>query len=58
MAPICPRAWTIVTHLPQITEALMRKGYSDEDLRKILGGNLLRVMEQNEAVSREMRAAQ
>jgi microsomal dipeptidase-like Zn-dependent dipeptidase len=36
----------------------MRKGYSDDDLRKILGGNLLRVMEQNEVVSRELRAAQ
>lgn len=53
-----PEGMDDVTHLPQITEALMRKGYSDEDLRKILGGNLLRVMEQNEAVSREMRAAQ
>jgi membrane dipeptidase len=45
------------THLPQITEALMRKGYSDEDIRKILGGNILRVMEQVERVSREMQAA-
>src|SRR6266705_2465094 len=42
--------------LPKITEALMRKGYSDGDIRKILGGNLLRVMEQNEKVSREMQA--
>jgi membrane dipeptidase len=44
--------------LPKITEALMRKGYSDNDIRKILGGNLLRVMEANERVSREMQAAQ
>jgi microsomal dipeptidase-like Zn-dependent dipeptidase len=29
----------------------MRKGYSDDDIRKILGGNLLRVMEANERVS-------
>ena len=40
--------------LPKITEALMRKGYKDEDIRKILGGNLLRVMEQTEKVSREL----
>src|SRR5271155_964813 len=53
-----PEGMDDVTHLPQITEALMRKGYKDDDLRKILGGNLLRVMEQNEVVSREMRAAQ
>jgi membrane dipeptidase len=45
------------SHLPKITEALMRKGYSDDDIRKILGLNLLRVMEQNERVSREMQAA-
>jgi membrane dipeptidase len=31
--------------LPKITEALLRKGYSDQDVEKILGGNLLRVME-------------
>src|SRR5260221_12803354 len=42
--------------LPTITEALMRKGYSDDDIRKILGGNLLRVMEQNEKVARELQA--
>lgn len=42
--------------LPKITEALMRKGYKDEDIRKILGGNLLRVMEQAEKVSRELQA--
>ena len=42
--------------LPKITEALMRKGYRDDDIRKILGGNLLRVMEQTEKVSRELQA--
>jgi len=42
------------SRLPKITEALMRKGYKDEDIRKILGGNLLRVMEQTEKVSREL----
>jgi membrane dipeptidase len=44
------------SHLPEITEALMRKGYSDENIRKILGGNLLRVMEASERVSRELQA--
>ncbi len=42
--------------LPKLTEALMRKGYADEDIRKILGGNTLRVMEQTEKVSRELQA--
>ena len=45
------------TKLPKITEALMRKGYSDSDIRKILGENLLRVMESVEKISKEMQAA-
>ena len=44
--------------LPKITEALLRKGYSEDDIRKILGGNVLRVMEQAERVSRELQARQ
>jgi len=40
--------------LPKITEALMRKGYSDADIRKILGENTLRVMAEAERVSSEM----
>ncbi|PYU85530.1 MAG: membrane dipeptidase [Acidobacteria bacterium] len=44
--------------LPKITEALLRKGYSEEDIRKILAGNILRVMEQSEKISKEMQAAQ
>lgn len=32
------------SHLPQITEALLQKGYSDSDIRKILGENTLRVL--------------
>jgi len=49
-----PEGMEDASKLPKITEALMRKGYSDDDIRKILGGNVLRVMEQNEKVSREM----
>ncbi|HEY2017487.1 MAG TPA: dipeptidase [Bryobacteraceae bacterium] len=44
--------------LPKITQALLDKGYSDSDIRKILGGNTLRVLEQAERVSREMQAGQ
>jgi membrane dipeptidase len=40
--------------LPQITEALLRKGYSEEEIRKILGENTLRVMTDVERVSREL----
>jgi membrane dipeptidase len=38
--------------LPKITAALMERGYSADDCRKILGGNLLRVMREVEAVAR------
>src|SRR3954462_5430399 len=37
-----------VSKLPKITDALIKKGYSDADIEKILGGNILRVMEQVE----------
>jgi membrane dipeptidase len=53
-----PEGMEDCSKLPRITEALVRKGYSDDDIRKILGGNLLRVMEQTERVSREMQAGQ
>ncbi|MGH9746668.1 MAG: dipeptidase [Candidatus Acidiferrales bacterium] len=42
------------SHLPQITNALLAKGYSESDIQKILGGNTLRVMEQVEATSKRM----
>jgi membrane dipeptidase len=37
--------------LPKITEALLKKGYAEADVQKILGGNVLRVMEQVERVA-------
>jgi len=42
--------------LPKITQALLDRGYSAPDIRKILGGNLLRVFRQVERVSHEMQA--
>jgi len=42
--------------LPKITQALLDRGYSADDIKKILGGNILRVFRQVEAVSREMQA--
>ncbi|MGH9816581.1 MAG: dipeptidase, partial [Candidatus Acidiferrales bacterium] len=51
-----PEGMDDVTHLPKITEALLQRGYSENDIVKILGGNLLRVMEQVERISKELRA--
>jgi membrane dipeptidase len=42
--------------LPKITEALLKKGYSDGDVKKILGENTLRLMTDVERVSRELNA--
>jgi microsomal dipeptidase-like Zn-dependent dipeptidase len=40
--------------LPRLTEALLSRGYREEDAEKILGGNLLRVMEATEKVKAEL----
>jgi membrane dipeptidase len=53
---VMPRGMEDCSKLPKLTEAMMRRGYSDDDIRKILGGNTLRVMEAVERVSREMQA--
>src|SRR3989440_1325951 len=42
--------------LPKITQALLDRGYSADDIRKILGGNLLRVFREAERISREMQS--
>jgi membrane dipeptidase len=44
------------TDLPKITIALSERGYSAADIQKILGGNLLRVFREVEAVSKELQA--
>jgi membrane dipeptidase len=51
-----PEGIDSVADLPKITAALMERGYSTEDCRKILGGNLLRVFREVEAVSKELQA--
>jgi membrane dipeptidase len=44
------------TKIPKITEALLQKGYTEGDVKKILGENTLRVMTEVERVSRELNA--
>ena len=52
-----PEGMEDCSKLPKITQALIDKGYSDGDIRKILGENTLRILEQAEKVSREMKTA-
>ncbi len=51
-----PQGIDSAADLPKITQALLDRGYSAEDIKKILGGNILRVFHQVETVSREMQA--
>lgn len=39
-----PEGMKDCTQLPKITEALLRKGYSEKDIRNILGGNTVRLL--------------
>ena len=45
------------SHLLRITEELLRRGCREADLKKILGGNTLRVLEEVEAVSKKLRVS-
>ena len=49
--PILPAGLDDVDRLPNLTVELARRGYTEGDLRKILGENLLRVMREVEAVA-------
>lgn len=43
-----PQEMDDVTLLPNITRELLKRGYKEKELKKILGGNVLRVLKANE----------
>lgn len=51
-----PRGMEDVSKLPDLVRELARRGYSETDLEKLLGGNVLRVMRQVEDVSSRLQA--
>jgi membrane dipeptidase len=51
-----PQGIDSAADLPKITEALLQRGYSADDVRKILGGNLLRAMREVEATAKRLQA--
>jgi membrane dipeptidase len=53
-----PEGMDSVADLPKITQALLDRGYTPEQIHKILGGNLLRVFREVERVSHQMRGEQ
>jgi len=44
--PTLPRGMRDVSDLPLLTEAMLKRGWSEQRIRKFLGGNLLRVVRQ------------
>jgi len=42
---MAPAGYTSIDQLPNVTRALVERGFSDDDVLKILGGNFLRVFE-------------
>jgi membrane dipeptidase len=48
---------TDVSCYPFITQVLLDRGYSKEQIHKVLGGNLMRVFADAERVSAELRGA-
>ncbi len=51
-----PQGIDSAADLPKITQALLDRGYSSDDIKKILGGNLLRVFREAEHISHTMQA--
>jgi len=52
---ILPVGLEDVSKMPNLVYELLVRGYTDEDIKKILGGNLLRVWKQVEEVSNSLR---
>ena len=52
--PYTPADLTGVQDYPNLFAELIRRGWSDENLQKLAGGNVLRVLRQAEAVSRSL----
>jgi membrane dipeptidase len=52
-----PQGMDSAADLPKITQALLDRGYSADDIKKILGGNIMRVFREVERVSHEMQSS-
>src|SRR5262245_54992803 len=54
---LLPTGMEDVSKLPNITYELLKRGYSEADVKKVLGENLLRVMSEVEGVAKKMQAS-
>ena len=48
MDDLLPEGMEDVSKMPNLVRGLMERGFSDDDILKILGGNTLRVMQEAE----------
>ena len=46
-----------VSSYPVITQEMLNRGYREADIKKVLGGNILRVLREAEKISRSAPAA-
>ena len=44
--PDVPAGLEDVSKMPNLTAALLKRGYTDADIQKIMGGNVLRVLKE------------
>jgi membrane dipeptidase len=51
-----PEGMEDVSRYPWLTAELLRRGYSDDDAKKVMGGNVLRVLREAEVVAERLRA--
>lgn len=54
---LLPPGMEDVSKLPTITYELLKRGHSEAEVKKVLGGNLLRVLAENERVAKRLQAA-
>ena len=57
MDGLLPQGMEDVSKLPTITYELLKRGHSEADVKKVLGGNLLRVLTEVEAAARKLQAS-
>ena len=53
---LLPEGLGDVSQFPDLLAELLRRGYSDDDVRRIAGGNLLRLLRDAESVARRLQA--
>ena len=53
--PNMPRGLDECSDVIYITEELLRRGHGEADIKKVLGGNMLRLMEDVEAVAASLK---